>query len=67
MGKQVQDNLTIVWAEVKTTEISSNTEMKETESIQIWYKAFPAKVIRVYRIISNTSNFRRNTNDGKVT
>ena len=47
-------------------EINSSIEMKEMESIQIWYKAFRAKVIRVYRIISSTSNSRRNTNDGKA-
>ena len=66
MGNKAQDNLTIVWVEAKITEINSSIEMKEMESIQIWYKASRAKVIRVYRIISSTSNSRRNTNDGKA-
>ena len=66
MGNKVQDNSTIVWVEAKITEINSSIEMKEMESIQIWYKASRAKVIRVYRIISNTSNFRRNINDERA-
>ena len=67
MGNKVQDNLTIVWVEDKTTEINSSIEMKEMENIQIWYKAFRAKVIRAYRIINNTSNFKRNINDERAT
>ena len=66
MGNKAQDNSTIVWVEAKIMEINSSIEMKEMESIQIWYKASRAKVIRVYRIISSTSNSRRNTNDGKA-
>ena len=66
MGNKVQDNSTIVWVEAKITEINSSTGMKEMENIQIWYKAFQAKVIRAYRIISNTSNFRRNINDERA-
>jgi len=66
MAKQAQDNSTIVWVEVRITEINFSTEIKKMVIIQTWSKAFRARVIRAFKIINNTSNFRRNTNDGKV-